>query len=483
MLNTPSHGINFELYFLYHCGKRYSNSKKMSFINCYQYLKKLDSQSLSHLDSETIVKYEKLLKTEVRIDSSKFNTNDVERFLEALRNKSALLQFLPENEEFYSLLFERFNFLKDFGEPNFDNYDFIGLKQEISANLMNELNQFVITRLEQQDFVSLKVLLKYKEILPMEVMDLLSYRLEFKLDGYISDLNSKGKLKDEAEFKRVSQLIALIAADVLVKKEAKVRRLISQEIRELVSHIDKPGIVFFFETMFKGLYYLFHVPTDPYELKIRRRVMGDFKFMTGILGVIILIIAIGMLFFKKDKPILESTIVKKGFYESFANPLQNDVRLIGNFSDTLKTGFDFISSSYIVAQSKETITIENKTDYDLIVFSDFDVVKEYTKLYNTNNFKGRYFYIKSKDSFTTDSVFYPLHFYFGQTLFSTKAPFQQPSNLPRFFHAHKNTDNLIAKPFEVKSAKIIFEGNKKSITLTSDKSLFVDGIKFTEMSF
>ena len=103
----------------------------MSFINCYQYLKKLDSQSLSDLDSETIVKYEKLLKTEVRIDSSKFNTNDVERFLEALKNKSALLQFLPENEEFYSLLFERFNFLKDYGVPNFDNYDFIGLKQDI----------------------------------------------------------------------------------------------------------------------------------------------------------------------------------------------------------------------------------------------------------------------------------------------------------------------------------------------------------------
>ena len=122
----------------------------MSFIHCYQYLKKLHPQSLSHLDSETIIKYEKLLKTEVRIDSSKFNTNDVERFLEALKNNSALLQFLPTNEEFYSLLFERFNFLKDYGVPNFDGYNYSALKQEISANLSNELNQFVITRLEQK---------------------------------------------------------------------------------------------------------------------------------------------------------------------------------------------------------------------------------------------------------------------------------------------------------------------------------------------
>jgi hypothetical protein len=48
----------------------------MSFIHCYQYLKKLHPQPLSHLDSETIVKYEKLLKTEDRIDSSKGYTKD-----------------------------------------------------------------------------------------------------------------------------------------------------------------------------------------------------------------------------------------------------------------------------------------------------------------------------------------------------------------------------------------------------------------------
>jgi hypothetical protein len=147
-----------------------------------------------------IVKYEKLLKTEVRIDSSKFNTNDVERFLEALNNNSALLRFLLTNEEFYSLLFERFNFLKDYGVPNFDSYEYSALKQEISTNLSNELNQFVITRLEQQDFIALKVLLKYLEILPMKVVDLLTYRLEFKLDGYIVEMTSKGKLKHEYEF-------------------------------------------------------------------------------------------------------------------------------------------------------------------------------------------------------------------------------------------------------------------------------------------
>lgn len=455
----------------------------MSFINCYQYLKKLDSQSLTHLSLEVIVKYEKLLKTEVRIDSSKFNINDVERFLEALRNKSVLLRFLPENEEFYSLLFERFNFSKDYGDPNFDKYDFIGLKQEISANLINELNQFVITRLEQQDYVSLKVLLKYKEILPMEVMDLLTHRIEFKLDGFISELQGRGKLKQREEFNKVSELIKLNPVEVLVKKEAKVKQLIAQEIMELVSHIDKSGIVFFFETMFKGLHYMFYVPTDPYELKIRRRVMGDFKFMTGILGIIILFLAVGIMFFKKDEPIKKSDLVEKGFYESFVNPQHNDVQLIVNYADTLKTGFDFVSSNYVVATSKETVTIENKTNYDLIVFSDFEIVKEYTKLYNNNNFKGYYFYIKSNDSFTMNSVFYPMHFYFGQTLFSTKSPFQQPPNLPRFFHAHKNTKNLVDKQFELKNAKITFEGDRNAIKLHSDKGIFLNGGIVSEISF
>lgn len=455
----------------------------MSFINCYQYLKKLDSRLLSHLDLETIVKYEKLLKTEVRIDSSKFNTNDVERFLDALRNKSVLLQFLPENEEFYSLLFERFNFLKDYGVPNFDNYNFIALKQEISANLMNELNQFVITRLEQQDFLALKVLLKYKELLPMEVLDLLTHRLEFKLDSYIDAINKRGKIDSQIEFKNLSELIKLFPTSILVKKEKKVKELIAQELYDALGNINKPGIVLFFEVMTQGFYYMFHVPTDPKELKIRRRVMGDFKFMTGITGVVILIIAVGILFLKKEEPIKQIDIESKGFYESFANPTQNNVLLIGNYSDTLKTGFDFVSSSYVVAKSKETVTIENKTDYDLIVFSDFEMVEEYTKLFKKNDFKGRYFYIKSKDSLIMDSVFYPMHFYFGQTLFSTKAPNQNPPNLPRFFHAHKNTTDLVKKRFELKGAKIIFEGDRNGITLRSDKAIFMDGSRVEVMNF
>jgi hypothetical protein len=455
----------------------------MSFIHCYQYLKKLHPQPLSHLDSETIVKYEKLLKTEVRIDSSKFNTNDVERFLEALRNKNVLLQFLPENEEFYSLLFERFNFLKEYGVPNFDSYDYIALRQEISNNLMNELNQFVITRLEQQDFLALKVLLKYLEILPEELLDLLTHRLEFKLDSCVDSINKKGKIENNSEFKNVSELIKLFPATVLVKKEKKVKELVAKELYDALGHINKPGIVFFFETMFSGLHYTFHVPTDPHELKIRRRVMGDFKFMTGILGIIILILAVGIMFLKKDEPIKRNDLVKKGFYESFVNPIQNDVQLIGNFSDTLKTGFDFVSSSYVFAKSKETVTIENKTDYDLIVFSDFEMVKEFTKLFEKNDFKGCYFYIKSKDSLTIDSVFYPMHFYFGQTLFSTKAPNQEPPNLPRFFHAHKNTTSLIIKQFELKNAKVTFEGDRNAIRLQSDKKIIINGISLTSITF
>jgi len=417
----------------------------------------------------------------VRIDSSKFNTNDVERFLEALRNNSVLLQFLPENEELYSLLFERFNFLKEYGIPNFDNYDYVALKQEISNNLMNELNQFVITRLEQQDFLALKVLLKYKELLPMEVLDLLTHRIEFKLDGYISEMTSKGKLKHDDEFKKVSELIALVPVEVLVKKEAKVKQLIFQEMRELTSHINKPGIVIFFETMFKGLHYLYYVPTDPQELKIRRRVMGDFKFMTGILGVIIMILAFGILFLQKEKPNVKSDLKEATFYGSFVAPMQNDVRLIRNYSDTLKTGFDFVNSSYVVANSSKTVTIENKTDYDLIVFTDFDIVKEFSKPNENNNFKGSYVYIKSKDTLTMNSVIYPMHFYFGQTLFSTKAPFQNPPDLPRFFHAHKNTIGLIEKYFELKSASIIFEGDRNAITLRSSKPIFMNGSKVEVM--
>ncbi len=453
----------------------------MSFIHCYQYLKNLERQSLSHLDLETIVRYEKLLKTEVRIDSSKFNTNDVERFLEALRNNSVLLQFLQANEEFYALLFERFNFLKDYGVPSFDDYDYIKLKQAIAANLMQELNQFVINRFEQHDFLSLKVLLKYQELLPQEVLDLLTHRIEFKLDSYITQLVQKGKFTVEGEFKKVSELIVLNPVEVLVKKEAKVSQLMAQEMVDIINHIDKPGIFLFFETMFKGFHYLFYVPTDPYELKIRNRVMSDFKFMLGLQGIVLLILVLGFFFFKKDEPVKQSNSKSKGFYQSFINPAQNEVLLMGNFSDTLKTGFDFVGLSYVVPKSKETVTIANKTDYDLVVFSDFEVIKAYSEVYKNTTNKGFFCYIKRNDSLTIDRTIYPVHFYFGQSLFSTKALKQRPSNLPRFFHAHQNTANLITQPFELKCTKVTFEGDKNGITLQSDKGVFVDGVLITNM--
>ena len=81
-----------------------------------------------------------------------------------------------------------------------------------------------------------------------------------------------------------------------------------------------------------------------------------------------------------------------------------------------------------------------------------------------------------------DSVFYPMHFYFGQTLFSTIAPFQNPPNLPRFFHAQANTATLIVKPFELKNAKVTFEGDRQGIVLRSDKEIFVDGVLVRTMT-
>jgi hypothetical protein len=68
-------------------------------------------------------------------------------------------------------------------------------------------------------------------------------------------------------------------------------------------------------------------------------------------------------------------------------------------------------------------------------------------------------------------------------LFSTEAPNQTPPNLPRFFHAHKNTGNLVRKTFELKNAKVTFEGDRKSIVLRSDKGVFMDGVLVMSYEF
>ena len=123
----------------------------MSFIQCYKFAKKHAKKPLSDLDVNEIIKIEKLLKTEVRIAPELFSTNDVENFINAIKSKSEIIDFLDINSSFYDLLLG-ISYQTDFSQKaSYDDFDKDVLRREVEAFLKQD-----IEKIEYCDFNTLE---------------------------------------------------------------------------------------------------------------------------------------------------------------------------------------------------------------------------------------------------------------------------------------------------------------------------------------
>lgn len=457
----------------------------MSFIQCYKFAKKHTQKPLSDLEVSEIIKIEKLLKIEARITPDLFSTNDIENFLDALKNKIELLQYLGRNQDFYDVLFGRINSVSNSIFVCYDTFDANQLRHEAGIYLIDELNALIVAKAGQEQYWALKILLNFQVILPLQVLNLLENRIDYKLDVFIKILEKGNRIKDEVALAKITEIVQLLDSKPLAKKVAKIHQTQREIAREVFEHINKPGIVMFFSTVFLGLVYLFYEPTDLAEKRKKKRVMGDFYFTIGILAFIALILYIGFSIVdnrvsnKKDSKIKQA----KSFYGSFSDPYANDVLFIGPYSDTLKTGFDFMSSRPFANKGKsQKLLIENNTDSDLIVFSDFinhATLKE-MKLVDDN---GSYIYIKKKDTLSIQTRNQPMYFYFGNQLYSVKTSGEQPANLPRFLMAHPSNKKLLMEPLDTRVQKISFKDSLQMIVVSSGDKFISHGINYTTRAF
>ena len=374
------------------------------------------------------------------------------------------------NSNFYDLLLG-VSYQADFSQiASYDNFDKDVLRQEMEVFLKQDIEKVINANVEKNKYWKIKQLLVYKDILPYQVLDLLVNRVDYKLQTFIHFFEKTDEINDELELQEIYKLIAIIDSKILNKTKLRFENLQRQSIADIANHVDKPGIIFFFQSLFLGFYYLFNEPTEIGEIKKKKRVMGDFYFTIMMLAFILVIILVGILIFGGKKSENKSAGAKeeKSFYGSFTDPYNNNVRFIGQYSDTLQTGFDFISSRYIHADKQSRkLLIENKTDSDMIVFSDFEYLQKRKEMGLATD-EGMYIYIKKKDTLTIDTKMQPLHFYFGNQLYSTLAPDQVPVNLPRFFVSHRTNRKLISESFNARDKKVSFDERGKLIFLTTD---------------
>ena len=457
----------------------------MSFINCYQFAKKHTKKPLSDLDANEIIKIEKLLKTEVRIAPELFSTNDVENFINAIKSKSEIIDFLGIDSSFYDLLLG-VSYQADFSQnARYDDFDKDVLRQEMEAFLKQDIEKVINGNVEKNKYWKIKQLLVYKDILPYQVLDLLVNRVDYKLQAFIHFFEKTDGIKDELELQQVYDLVQIIDSKILYKTKARFESLKCQSIADIENHIDKPGIILFFQSLFLGFYYLFYEPTEIGEIKKKKRVMGDFYFTIGLLAFVLVIILIGVLIFggkeSKKEPVKMSK--EQSFYGSFIVPYQNNVRFIGPYFDTLQTGFDFMTSKNIRYDGKfRKLLIENNTNSDMIVFSDFEYLKMKEEM-GIKKDSGIFIFIKKNDTLSIDAKNKPLHFYFGNQLYSTLSPDQNPANLPRFYLQHLSNQKIISEPFEIRALKISFKDSLKSIIVAADEKFFVHGISYSSKAF
>ncbi|MFY7757283.1 MAG: hypothetical protein ACOVP9_02695 [Flavobacterium stagni] len=448
----------------------------MSFIYCYYFAQTYSAEPPSQWQSSDIQRFEKMLKLETSFRGVQLQRNSKEQFLAALKEKSELLRFLDGFPEFAQLFQSKTDLLKDYPECTYEGFSFTQLATEVEQFLSDDWIVFLVEELDQNRFYYLKFMLRFKAILPERVAQTLKNKLEARILQFDADLEIADSKVDWSLFKNYTDFIQLLndkkLAQLIFSIENKRRRLLNQTIEI----INKPGIIHFFETMFGGVYYLFHHPEDAEGIRERQRVMGDFKFMGSILLGIIILFIIGAYYGQHRKAERKQQIeaAKVGYYPSFFYYPENKITLDSKVLDTVKTGFDFYQMKYTTPDSSG-LTFINATPFEVILFSDEQAVDAFFKEPQKRKEALQYLYIQPKDTLRFSTHGMPFHLYVGKQLSNVQAAKSNTANFPRFQQPFQGAEKYLPNPIEIQGGFMELKGTNYELYLHADRSFFVNG--------
>jgi hypothetical protein len=448
----------------------------MSFIYTYYFAQNHLPKPITTWTEAELIRFEKLLRLENHYLGVQLTTNDKAQFLAAVQSKSELIRFLEMHPEFAQLFRQASDLLKDYEEVDYSSFSMPQLTAEVDQYLSSDWSVFCIETLENGQLYYFKFMLRFELLLPERIFQLLKNKIESRLLQFSSDLDTSDFKSDWqlfAEYERlVEQLKDQRLKQLVIGIQAKRRRLLNESI----DIINKPGIVHFFETMFGGIYYLFHDSKDAEEQRHRKRVMGDFKFMSSILLGIVVLFILGAIWGNQQKATRQqqSEAAKVGFYPSFYFYKENQIELGARIADTLQSGYDFIQKKYKKPNSAPQYFI-NSTPFEVVLFSDFQAIQSFFTDPQKQREATQYLWIQPKDTLQFETYGLPFHMYVGKQLCTVQSAKNAQDQYPRFLNPFQGTEKYTALPIEMKGKYMELKGTNFELFLRADQPFFVDG--------
>jgi hypothetical protein len=324
-------------------------------------------------------------------------------------------------------------------------------------------------------------ILEYEQILPDETLELIRRRTDGKID-YLLNIADKligkspaykdsfFKLSKKLDDKKINEKVDLFWY-LLTKYSAGV--------------IQDHGLVVFFKTISKGLYWLGTKPQN-IEQKIERKlVMKDFRFTIGLLtGIFVLIFSVVIYGSyskaeeEKQREIqakIDFTKSLRGFLTEFDPAQATNIQHVDSLYKSGDNPFrrEVVNNAYGSDRLMPTNQFTNKTEYDIIIISDDDFAASF-------EVPPYRYLIKSNDSIRAKH-FMMFHLYIGKDLarFNSNEKYiprkySKRRMAPRFLQPYKNPKEIISLRIEARGdIRFIQEGD--DILIQSGGRISVNG--------
>ncbi|WP_298117834.1 hypothetical protein [Flavobacterium sp.] len=461
----------------------------------------IDKSSLLQITSEEIIKIEKQVNVEKKINPD-IDVNVANNLIEALKKYPSEFQFIVNNRVLYNL-FSKKNYYRDYFPLQNIVVDNERVKMFIENYLLDDLIIFFDKKSIENKFEEMNDLLVYKEYFPEELLYKASKRAEGKLDFVLTTLNSNNsnyfpilhvqeplffKFLSHFDTKEINEKVYLLLNKVVSIYNANKNSEFSESIM-----IAMESFTTFDEELYKTIQSNKEIIIN-YRLRKKKRIERN-KIVTLPFKIIGITIFFVMQFFivrnyvssisnsisktndyyedepiesENYKPVLDRYYLesqsKIDAFKVFLVDYNSDVKNNLTYDNSIKTGqnpFNNVYKNKNLSSSNNNIKFKNTTKYDVILL-------ENSVAFDTINIPNQAYFIKSNQTFELDksSDFKrTFNFYIGKklaTFHNSKEKLYIHRNSivePRFTEFPKNYKFLIKNDYQFDNLCVIKENN------------------------
>ncbi|WP_430408370.1 hypothetical protein [Kordia sp.] len=443
---------------------------------------------LQNFTEKDLIRIEKLLKVEQKVNPD-FKATTINVFLNSLKEHPEGVRFLFANPNLKHLLTRSFAKMQKNVTVQLEGFDAQEIVSFISKYLTEDFTDSINYYFNKEIYQPVTKMLLYKDVIPDEVINLIRRKTDGKIDFLTNKLDKI--INDSPIYKDSFFALTEKLNDEGVNEKVKYFRSLSIKYSLNIATTRGPGIVVFFKILGNGLHWLSTKPKNIEEKIERKLALEDFRFISYFLiGFAVLIISAIIYNIsssaekdrnKEQAKKVEFTKSMRGFLTEFDPAQARNIKYVDSLFESGDNPFplEYIKggeNDSFLARKKQFI---NQTEYDIIVLSNDVFAKE---IYDKTPYR---FLVKSGDTIAKNCISLN-HFYIGKklALFNSNEQYipkryNAYDVAPRFLELYKDARHIISLQFESRG-NIVFTQKDGKIYITSDKSLYVNGIPTKE---